>query len=238
MKQMQQDLSNGTDIDTLKTVLGANLDRIKHELKEFVEHDHQRYENAEQRNQDLQQRLSLMEQESAELRQQIDDNRKKLMFDALTKVRNRLAYDELIEQEFARFARYKEVFSYALFDIDHFKRINDNYGHHAGDNALRLVAAMMNKHIRKTDFLCRIGGEEFAMILPKTTRDQATPVIEQIRAAVGEAVFHYQGQQVTISLSAGLTESSAKDDSTSLYQRADKALYAAKNTGRDRTVAL
>ena len=234
---MHQEITRGTDIDQLKSVLGANLDRIRHDLKEFVEHDNQRYEHAEQRNRDLQQSLSKMEQESSELRRQIEDNRKKLMYDALTGVRNRLSYEEMLDQELARYARYQETFSFALFDIDHFKQINDNFGHHAGDNALRIVAMMMAKHIRKTDFLFRIGGEEFALVLPKTTLDLAAPVVEEIRKAVGESVFHYKSKRVEVSMSAGLTEVTPVDDATSIYQRADKAMYAAKNSGRDRMVA-
>ena len=235
---MHQEITQGTGIDHLKSVLGANLDRIKHDLKEFVEHDNQRYEHAKRRNQELQQRLSKMEQESSELRRQVDDNRKKLMYDALTGARTRLSYEELLDQEIARYARYQETFSFALFDIDHFKRINDNFGHHAGDNALRIVARMMADHIRKTDFLFRIGGEEFAIVMPKTTLDQAATVVEEIRKAVGQSVFRYEEKRVDVSMSVGLTEVTPTDDATSIYQRADKALYTAKNSGRDRMAAI
>jgi diguanylate cyclase len=238
VEAMQNEIKQGTEIDQLKSVLGQNLNTIKHSLKEFVESDNLRFEHAEQRNQHLQDRLSQMEQESSELRRQLLDNRKKLMYDTLTGVRSRLSYDEVMEQEFARYARYQETFSYALLDIDHFKRINDTYGHHTGDNALRIVSSMMLKHIRKTDFLFRIGGEEFALLLPKTTLELAAPVVESIRKSVGESVFHYKGEPVTISMSAGLTEVGQQDDITTIYERGDKALYAAKNSGRDRMVAI
>lgn len=235
---LQNALSAGGDIDQLKSALELNINKIKVDLKDFVEGDNQRFQDAEQRNQQLQQQLSQMQKESSELRQQLLENRKKLMLDTLTGVRSRLAYDEIMDQEFARYGRYQEVFCYALFDIDYFKKINDSYGHNAGDNALRIVASMMNKNIRKTDFLFRIGGEEFALLLPKTKIENARDLVEKIRQSVGQAEFHYKGIRVNISMSAGLTSIKAGDDISSIYQRADKGLYQAKSNGRDQMVVV
>ena len=203
---------------------------------EFVEKDDQRYARAEKRNHQLLEQIRTMEDESNELRQKLDENRRKLLHDSLTGVRNRLSYDELLEQEIARFSRYRETFSYALLDIDHFKRINDQFGHNAGDNALRIVATMMLRHIRKTDFLFRIGGEEFVLLLPKTQIENAAPLVEKIRKSVSKAEFHYKQERVTVTMSAGLTEMRPDDGAISIYERGDKALYEAKRGGRDRLV--
>ncbi len=236
VQNIQQTVQSETDINQLKSAISDSLLSIKTGLTEFVVHDTQRYEKAESRNQKLQQQIQFMEQESNQLKKKLSENRKKLMFDTLTGVRNRLSYDEILEQEFSRYARYHETFSYALLDIDHFKRINDEYGHNAGDKALQIVAQMMSRNIRKTDFLFRIGGEEFVLILPKTSLQGAAPLVEKIRKSVGETNFHFKQQKVNISLSAGLSCMRENDTTESLYERADKALYQAKNSGRDRLV--
>jgi len=159
---IQQTVQSETDITQIKSAISDNLLSIKTSLSEFVEHDSKRFEKAQERNQKSQQQIQFMEQESSQLKHKLSENRKKLMFDTLTGVRNRLSYDEILEQELTRYTRYQETFSYALLDIDHFKRINDEYGHNAGDKALQIVAQMMAKNIRKTDFLFRIGGEEYS----------------------------------------------------------------------------
>jgi diguanylate cyclase len=236
VQKIQQTVQSETDITQLKASIGNNLQSIKTSLQEFVLHDSERFEKAESRNRKLQQHIQYMEQESQQLKKKLNENRKKLMFDTLTGVRNRLSYDEILEQELSRYARYHEAFSYALLDIDHFKRINDEYGHNAGDKALQIVAQMMARNIRKTDFLFRIGGEEFVLILPKTPLENAAPLVEKIRKSVGESNFHFKQQKVNISLSAGLSCMREEDSAESIYERADKALYQAKNSGRDRLV--
>ncbi len=236
VQHIQQTVQSETDMAQLKSAISTNLLSIKTGLQDFVIHDSKRFEKAESRNKKLQQQIRFMEQESDQLKKKLSENRKKLMFDTLTGVRNRLSYDEILEQELSRYARYHETFSYALLDIDHFKHINDEYGHNAGDKALQIVAQMMSRNIRKTDFLFRIGGEEFVLILPKTPLQSAAPLVEKIRKAVGETNFHFKQQKVNISLSAGLSSIRASDTTESIYERADNALYQAKNSGRDRLV--
>lgn len=236
VQNIQQTVQSETDIHQLKSAISTNLQSIKTSLQEFVIHDSQRFEKAESRNQKLQQQIQYMEQESKQLKKKLSENRKKLMFDSLTGVRNRLSYDEILEQELSRYTRYREPFSFAVLDIDHFKRINDEYGHNAGDKALQIVAQMMSRNIRKTDFLFRIGGEEFVLILPKTPLDSAAPLVEKIRKSVGETNFHFKQQKVNISLSAGLSSMRERDTAESIYERADKALYQAKNSGRNKLV--
>ncbi len=238
VQEIQTSVNSETDITRLKASIGQNLDAIKTGVSQFVSRDKARYHKAERRNKKLQQQIQAMERESEELQKKLNENRQKLMYDTLTGVRSRLSYDEILEQELQRFARYQEPFSFALLDIDHFKRVNDNFGHNAGDKALQIVAKMMLRHIRKTDFLFRIGGEEFVLILPKTSLQNAQPLVEKIRASVGDASFHFKQEKVDISLSAGLTEICAGDQAESIYERADRALYAAKEGGRDQLVVM
>jgi len=233
---IQTQVNKENDIHKLKSSIKDHLVSIKSGVSSFVERDNVRFKKAEKRNSQLQQQIKFMEKESDELQQKLSENRQKLMFDTLTGVRSRLSYDEVLEQELSRWSRYQEAFSFAILDIDHFKRVNDQFGHNAGDKALKIVAKMMSKHIRKTDFLFRIGGEEFVLLLPKTTLQNAQPLVEKIRSSVGSSSFHFKQQRVDISLSAGLTSICSEDSAESIYERADKALYEAKNNGRDQLI--
>ena len=236
VEQIQQQVENESDIKLLKSGISQNLSSIKQGVEEFVSKDAERFKKSEIRNRKLQQQIQFMEQESNELRQKLTDHRQKLMFDTLTGVRSRLAYEETLDQELARWDRYQEAFSFAILDIDHFKRINDEYGHNAGDKALKIVARMMSDHIRKTDYLFRIGGEEFVLLLPKTSLEHATPLVEKIRTSVGDSKFHFKRTKVKISMSAGLTSVMTDDNAETVYERADNALYDAKDSGRDQLI--
>ena len=161
------------------------------------------------------------------------EKRAKLLYDALTGVYSRMAYDERIAQELARWTRYQTPFSYVILDIDHFKRVNDNYGHNAGDKALKLVAQMMLKYVRQSDYVFRIDGEEFVLLLTSISVDNAATMVEKMRAGIAASSFHFKGEPINLTLSAGITETRINDDVEVIYERADKALYKAKNSGRN-----
>src|SRR5690606_30947913 len=128
--------------------------------------------------------------------------------------------------------------TFSIWDIDHFKRINDAHGHDAGDRLLRGVADILGRHKRAEDFLARIGGEEFVLLLPMTPIDTAMSVAEKLRGAVATTAFRHRGDSVPVTVSCGLTEFRAGDTLTSAYERADRALYHAKERGRNRCEAL
>ena len=163
----------------------------------------------------------------------LQENRTKLLYDALTGVYSRMAYDERIQQELARWTRYETPFSYVILDIDLFKRINDTYGHNAGDKALKIIAQLMTTYVRQSDYVFRIGGEEFVLLLTNTAQNDAGKLVEKMRKGIAASSFHFKGEPVTLTLSAGITETRNGDDVESIYERADKALYKAKNSGRD-----
>ncbi len=236
VSSIQQQVENEQDIERLKQGVHQQLETIRSGVEDFVVSDNQRFEEALERNRQLQQKIARMEQESTQLRHKLDENRHKLMYDSLTGARSRLAYEEMLEQELSRWERYRDAFSLAVLDIDHFKQINDRFGHSVGDKALQIVTRMMLRNIRRTDYLFRTGGEEFVLLLPKTPLDKAAPVVEKIRASVGGANFRYKDDRVPISLSAGVTEVRPGDSVEDVFERADRALYQAKQQGRDRLV--
>jgi diguanylate cyclase len=221
------------DITQLKAAVGDNIDSIRDGVESFLLRANQRFDATETHKEELSNKIAHMEQETAKLQQKLAKNRKKLLYDTLTGVHSRLAYNEQIIRELSRWDRYGTPFSYAILDIDHFKQVNDKYGHNAGDKALRLIAQLMQKQIRKSDTLFRIGGEEFVLLLTNTSLAKAEPLITKLRHGVAESGFHFKQERVELTLSAGITEATAEDSIQSIYERADAALYKAKDAGRN-----
>ncbi len=154
--------------------------------------------------------------------------------DALTDLANRRELNDDLEREMARQQRSGEVFSLLMLDVDYFKRYNDDYGHLAGDEALRWLAGVLSLTARREDIVARIGGEEFCIVLPAAGREEAMQVAERIRCAVAES----RGPGINrraISISIGVAEHGDMNETpTELIARADEALYRAKSGGRNR----
>lgn len=155
--------------------------------------------------------------------------------DALTNLRNRRSFFSEAEGEFDRFRRYGEPTAVLMLDLDHFKEVNDTFGHAAGDQALRHVANLLRQALRSTDTAGRIGGEEFAVLLPSTAIDAARQIAERIRKTLSERPVLLGDHQVSCTISVGATQFAASDETfDGALLRADKALYQAKLDGRDR----
>ncbi|ABB45169.1 diguanylate cyclase (GGDEF domain) [Sulfurimonas denitrificans DSM 1251] len=153
--------------------------------------------------------------------------------DPLTKIRNRYCYNKQIKKECASSNRYFYPLSLVIFDMDNFKNINDNYGHDVGDKVLIEYTKLITTCLRDSDIFCRIGGEEFALILPHVNKSDAYKLADKIRSKVQE-----HNQIVAITMSFGVTEYKKDEDLELTFKRADKALYEAKNAGRNRVVAI
>ena len=151
--------------------------------------------------------------------------------DRLTRLANRHKLDEILESEFARAQRFENLMGIILMDIDHFKQINDTYGHQAGDRFLQEIAGILQQNTRKTDTVGRWGGEEFMIICPKITESGITEVAEHLRQSVAKHRFTKAGKRTA---SFGATLSKTADNIDAIIRRADKALYTAKNKGRNR----
>lgn len=169
-----------------------------------------------------------------ELRNSVSELARVARTDPLTGLINRRGFSELIERELERTRRTGESFSLLVCDLDHFKRINDNFGHAAGDDALVGAAESICQAVRAMDAVARTGGEEFAVVLPETDAEAAYLIAERVRTGVQEG-FALQGLALTVS--TGIASApSAGQDSDSLLSAADEALYRAKGLGRNRSV--
>jgi diguanylate cyclase (GGDEF)-like protein len=153
--------------------------------------------------------------------------------DALTGLHNRRYFHETLARECARAHRYSRQLSLLVFDLDDFKEVNDRIGHLAGDAVLAEAAERVREVVRRADIPCRVGGDEFAVILPESGREQAEQLFHRIQSAVAGSTI---GQAGRLNLSAGVAELSAEDDAISFFERADDALYRAKEAGKGRSI--
>lgn len=154
--------------------------------------------------------------------------------DALTQLPNRRAFDEWHARCQAALERHGEPFSLVLFDLDHFKTVNDRYGHAAGDAVLAMIGRLFRETQRTSDCACRLGGEEFAVLLCKCDEAAARAVAERYRQKIESAILHYQGETLSVTASGGVAEAAVGEAAGRLLARADAALYAAKSGGRNR----
>lgn len=158
----------------------------------------------------------------------------KSRIDSLTNCYNKAEILSQIERFLLLFLRHKDPFSLIMYDIDYFKKINDTYGHLAGDYVLIKLSNIVKSLLRKSDICGRFGGEEFIIILPKTKVAGALKLANRIREACQKYSFEYNGKKIDVTISLGVTTANINDSVASLIERCDKALYDAKKNGRNR----
>ncbi|QDU74445.1 Phytochrome-like protein cph2 [Bremerella volcania] len=184
-------------------------------------------------NQKLKQRLESAEATLKTQSQELEDTLSEARTDALTQLLNRRAFDEERERRWALWQRKQQPFSLLILDIDHFKRVNDTYGHDAGDQVLREVAARLNSVMRKTDYLARIGGEELAILVPEADGTSVSTVAMKVLNVVRSLPVEYGQMSIEVTVSCGLMPVIHADGLETLTKGADAALYAAKAAGRN-----
>ncbi|WPK00800.1 diguanylate cyclase [Pseudomonas putida] len=231
---LQSSVQGAADVDSLKHILENRLEGL---LLTMDEHKHERDRREQElagRLQGLSERVASMEHEALGYREHLEEQRQKALLDPLTGLPNRAAWSEQVEREMLDWQENGGHLAMAILDLDHFKRINDNYGHLAGDKVLKIVADQLRKRLRGRDFIARFGGEEFVLLLPQTTPAVAAQMAEVLRATVEACPFHFKGERVVITTSIGLGAFRSGERSDQVLKRADAALYRAKEQGRNR----
>jgi len=156
------------------------------------------------------------------------------IIDGLTGVFNKRYFLEALEKEASRSQRYDRPLSILMFDIDHFKRVNDNYGHLAGDYVLQALARLISTRARREEIFARYGGEEFVILLPETQNEGAMELAEQLRKRVASYTFVFEGEEIPVTVSIGVATVHGEGISeTEFIRRADEKLYQAKAEGRN-----
>ena len=153
--------------------------------------------------------------------------------DSLTGLYNHTHILQLLEDCTFRARRESRPLSFAMLDLDHFKHVNDGYGHPMGDRVIKSLALFLKQRLRKTDFIGRYGGEEFAIVMPDTDQEAAYKVLNQIRQRFAEIHYPAQPTDLSCSFSAGVVQMQGEADSLLMASQADEALYRAKNNGRN-----
>lgn len=187
---------------------------------------------------ETQQRLTTTKSRLEEMEAELRRARMESMTDPLTGVLNRRAFEKCVDREFARIQRHQTPLAVVIFDLDHFKKINDTYGHPVGDKVLINVADRAAQTLRQADVIARYGGEEFILLLPDTNREEALRVAQRVREAILKLRFRIKSESeaITVTASFGVSNLQSAMTPTQMIKLADDALYKAKQEGRNRVV--
>ena len=234
--QLGQSTKNATSLEQLKDLVTQRLGSISDALK-----SKEQLETAERQAilitlNGMELRLKELEAEAQSFRTKLAEQSFRSLQDSLTEIPNRAAFDERLALEIKRWQRYQKPLCIALADVDHFKSINDNYGHSAGDKTLKVIAKALQQGLRETDFIARYGGEEFVILFPETALEELAAPLNKLREKIKNIVFTFKSQKVPITISFGASQLTAEDTSRQVFDRADEALYEAKKAGRDRVI--
>lgn len=185
-------------------------------------------------NSNLNTNLYKAKEQIADQQEDLNLLRIQVITDELTGLYNRRGYDTLIVSEFRRAKRYNRNLALIIGDIDHFKKINDSHGHYMGDKVLQVYANILKKNLRESDICTRIGGEEFAIILPEQSEENALNIAEKIRMLILNRTYIFDAVKISFSSSFGVASTNNANDCEELFKNADKALYHAKQSGRNK----
>jgi diguanylate cyclase len=236
-RELTVEVSGATELGLLQSIVSARLDSVAKQVCDFRDREENRLLEYNGRAESMRTRIANLEREAQELHSKLDLEKHGARRDPLTGVANRKSFDERFALAISRRAKGAAPLVMLLWDIDSFKSINDSYGHRAGDRVLQSVAGCFSAALRPGDFVARIGGEEFAVLLIGLKLAEAVNTANQVRMAVESLRFHFRGTPVRVTVSCGITELHEGDAPETVFDRADAALYRAKNRGKNLCVA-
>lgn len=231
---LKANVANTEALDELKNLVGIRLDSVVSVLDEYHITQSSCNETTDNELDSLRTQLQATEKEAQRLKQLLVEQRSIAQSDHLTALPNRHMYLERLDQEYNRWRRYRGNLALVLADIDHFKNINDSYGHLSGDEVIKAIASILRDSIRESDFISRYGGEEFVFLMPETNLTDATKAINKIRQQISQTEIEIPDAKIKVTLSFGVAEFANEDTALDVFGRADKALYRAKEKGRNR----
>ncbi|WP_131795803.1 GGDEF domain-containing protein [Fluoribacter gormanii] len=233
LNDIQSNMSSAISIEKLIDYVNENLICISSQVQSYKEAEDLRLQSYESQISELQEKMMHFKGVNAQMKKTISEQGIQINSDALTKIANRNFYNISIKKAYSRWQTTGVNIVLALADIDHFKNINDKYGHLTGDKVLMKVASIFQDSMRPIDFLARYGGEEFVIIFEGLSLEQTKVKLESLRCEIENFHFIFRGNRVPVTVSFGLTNFIEGDDADSLFMRADEALYQAKNNGRN-----
>ncbi|MBV7315357.1 GGDEF domain-containing protein [Shewanella sp. NIFS-20-20] len=233
---LSQSSAKSMPLEELKQLVSEQLSCIHHTLtrKDALE---QREQLVMQKTMESMQReLDSLNQEAMSYKERFFEQQKLNMIDTLTQLPNRAALEQKMDIEYRQAIRHQHPLWLAVLDIDHFKQINDTYGHLSGDKALQVIASALRQTLRESEFVARYGGEEFVLLIPGVCQDDMKQLLNRVREKIKHIPFKFKMQPVTITVSIGAAQLSGSESINDTFERADAALYQAKHQSRDRVI--
>ncbi len=236
LASMTDDVNQATSLEALKRQINLRIGEIASALNEKESLESEEHQLLINSLSEMESRLQELEVEAEEYKKKLSEQRFKSLQDMLTKLPNRASLDERMELEYRRWMRYSHDLCVVVADIDHFKSINDKFGHSVGDRVLQIVAATLQKGLRETDYIARYGGEEFVLIFPESKLKEIESKLNTLRETVSKIPFKFKNSDLQVTISMGATQFKAIDQPQSAFDRADQALYEAKSSGRNKVI--
>jgi diguanylate cyclase len=233
---LQHSVREAQDLEQLKTSLTERLDSLLASLTQQREQRERRDQALLGRLKVLAERVAELESEAQHYRAHIDTQQRQTLLDPLTGLPNRAAWNARLRTAMEQWQARGGELLLAILDVDHFKQVNDSYGHLAGDKVLKLIADALVRELGEKEFIARFGGEEFVLLLPDRSLASGQDLLRRLLASIEACPFHFKGERLPITLSAGLASFRSAETGEEAFQRADQALYRAKHEGRNRLV--
>ena len=237
VEKISGQLDQETADKNVQSIISTAVEDILKAIQYKERFDRQEYQALSKNFTAMQERLKTVEEEAQGYKSKLDEQKILSMQDSLTKLPNRAALDERFAYEFQRAQKLQTPLWVAVADLDFFKRINDTYGHTAGDKTLQAVASLISRALRESEFIARFGGEEFVILIPDINKIVVEKMLNRVREKVKSIPFKFKGQKITVTISIGATRVKESDSGEYFaFERADKAMYMAKEQGRDRVI--
>lgn len=223
-------------LNQVKEDINEKLQFIANTLEQKSKFEQQNHQQLAEKLNDMSSKVELLEQQSKIFEEKLAEQQRKSMQDALTKLANRAAFDDYFTKAMVRFHHKPFQLAIVVLDIDDFKKINDTYGHTAGDKTLQVIANTIKKHVTKGVFVGRYGGEEFVLIYSNTQESELTEELNALNKYIARLPFKFKNNKVSITLSIGATHIKADDNIHIAFERADQAMYKAKKQGKNQVI--
>jgi diguanylate cyclase (GGDEF)-like protein len=233
---IEEAVSVSDSLETLKEQTQFCVQNLVNTLSEQQNNDEQGQEALMALLSSMQEKINTLQQQTSVYKKKLAEQVMQSRTDSLTRLPNRQAYNEKLDEAFAQYKESGKPLAVAVVDIDHFKSVNDRFGHAAGDKTLQVVSKFLKQHLKRPEFIARWGGEEFVMLFPDTTIEMVEDKLNALRNKLASMPFKFKQEKVKITASFGATCFNTNDSTESVFERADEYLYQAKRDGRNRVV--
>ncbi|GAA4901198.1 diguanylate cyclase [Ferrimonas pelagia] len=227
-------VANATELEQLKQHVSRELSLLRAIIRKREVDEQHEFTKLKASMDSMRKELNALTSQASNYKERLVEQQRLNMIDSLTQLPNRAALDDRLKREYRNVRRYNTQLWIAVIDIDHFKEINDRFGHTTGDKTLQVIAMALKNALRQEEFVARYGGEEFVLLLPEVELEQVNQTLNRMRERIKAIPFKFQSDRLTVTISLGAARVDAQETVQETFERADAALYRAKRQGRDR----